>query len=427
MKKFMQTVLSGVATLALAFSAVACNTQTSEAEAENAYLTIDINPSVEMIVADGVVTSVKACNDDGAVLLSGENFEGKTIEEATKNIVALAEELGYLTSENDDVKITALADDEELTLKIEKAAKAGAEKGSDKAKVNADPRSADQRKVKELQAENAELFKKLTPAKVRLIEAIMRYDPEMTYEEGAAMKVDELAELLEELAKEMVDIVGEELEEKFETRFAELKEEKEAAIAQIYGGEYYEAWQKYVELEQAYEELKVTAENIALSEDDLADILELLNLTSVEEVFASDTVTAEQIEEYVDEYIDRFFDKGELAQMGELIENAVESILEKYDAEEYILSATDLENLSALIGETVEFESLEELEEFVEAQEDLLEDLLKEMQLTEDQKAQIEEIKKQMKSLKEEVREGLQTEIDKNKDKFSEIKSQRRK
>ena len=62
-----------------------------------AYVTIDINPSVELIVKDGKVVSINAGNEDASILLSGEDLVGLTVEEATGKIVKLAEELGYLT------------------------------------------------------------------------------------------------------------------------------------------------------------------------------------------------------------------------------------------------------------------------------------------------------------------------------------------
>ena len=65
------------------------------------------------------VVGVKACNDDASVLLSGENLENMSVSEATEKVVELAEELGYLTEENDDVKVVVTADTEEITAMLE--------------------------------------------------------------------------------------------------------------------------------------------------------------------------------------------------------------------------------------------------------------------------------------------------------------------
>lgn len=59
--------------------------------------TVDINPSVEFMVDDqNKVVSVTALNDDGSILIAGEAFVGKTPEEATRMVVSLATDAGYL-------------------------------------------------------------------------------------------------------------------------------------------------------------------------------------------------------------------------------------------------------------------------------------------------------------------------------------------
>ena len=60
-------------------------------------MTVDINPSVEFMVDDqNKVVSVTALNDDGSILIAGEAFVSKTPEEATRMVVSLATDAGYL-------------------------------------------------------------------------------------------------------------------------------------------------------------------------------------------------------------------------------------------------------------------------------------------------------------------------------------------
>lgn len=60
-------------------------------------MTVDINPSVEFMVDDqNKVVSVTVLNDDGSILIAGEAFVGKTPEEATRMVVSLATDAGYL-------------------------------------------------------------------------------------------------------------------------------------------------------------------------------------------------------------------------------------------------------------------------------------------------------------------------------------------
>ena len=67
-----------------------------------AYVNIDINPSIDLVIDQyGKVMSVNANNDDARVLLYNETgIVGKTIEEAVKKITTLAKNLGYLTDED---------------------------------------------------------------------------------------------------------------------------------------------------------------------------------------------------------------------------------------------------------------------------------------------------------------------------------------
>ena len=74
-------------------------------EKEYSYVTVKINPEVEIVVADNVVVSINGLNDDGKLLIEGENFVGKHINEVCQEIVKLSEELGrYFRDEIEYVK-----------------------------------------------------------------------------------------------------------------------------------------------------------------------------------------------------------------------------------------------------------------------------------------------------------------------------------
>lgn len=83
--------------------------QQEEVIKESAFVTIDINPSIELVMnEDRIVTSVGAANADAEVLLWQEeqNIVGQDIEAAVARITALAVEMGYLTEENADISVT---------------------------------------------------------------------------------------------------------------------------------------------------------------------------------------------------------------------------------------------------------------------------------------------------------------------------------
>ena len=292
MKKFFKQICTGALALVLSLSLAACGVATETgtdgdstvdaapvAETYSAYLAVDINPSVEFVIEDGKVVSVRAANDDASILLTDEDFAGLTVEEAVQKLVALAEELGFLTDSNHNVKITVVADDEEQTQKVEEAAKSGAQKGSGKAEINFDPRVEDERILEKLKEEHPGVYDALNAAKLRLIESIMKYDETMTYEAGAEMTIEELSRTLKELIEEYRDMVTEDLENKFETAYEEAKAELERQIAELYGEEYLAALDTYNALKQAVGEIEEKAENMTVSEEDIAALMELLGGT----------------------------------------------------------------------------------------------------------------------------------------------------
>ncbi len=64
-------------------------------------MTVDVNPSVEFMVdSENKVVSVTALNDDGAVLIAGEVFVGKSAEEAVELMLNVARETGFILPEN---------------------------------------------------------------------------------------------------------------------------------------------------------------------------------------------------------------------------------------------------------------------------------------------------------------------------------------
>ena len=66
----------------------------------HAFVTIDINPSVEIMTGeDGLVEEVNALNDDAELLLFETDFEGKDLGEVLDSIIELGAELGYIDPE----------------------------------------------------------------------------------------------------------------------------------------------------------------------------------------------------------------------------------------------------------------------------------------------------------------------------------------
>lgn len=98
-----------------------------------AFVTVDINPSIEITLDDkGVVATVYGANEDAQILLYGEaeNLVGMSYEDAIDYITNLAVELGYLDAETGTVNTSVIADDlafaEEVQAKLADRIKATA-------------------------------------------------------------------------------------------------------------------------------------------------------------------------------------------------------------------------------------------------------------------------------------------------------------
>jgi len=90
----------------------------SEEDGGISYVSIDINPSIELTVKYGVVLDVTAYNDDGTEILLSVDVLGMTPEAATSAIIAEFANQGYVTPDSTDaaIVITVYGDDEECQL-----------------------------------------------------------------------------------------------------------------------------------------------------------------------------------------------------------------------------------------------------------------------------------------------------------------------
>ncbi len=419
MKKSCFKVMVLLLVLCLTIPFASCMDLTQEENVEGySYVTIDVNPSVELIVDGNTVVKAYGANDDALVLLSGEEIEGLSVEDATKKIVSLCEELGYLTVENQNVKLTVTADTDELVSVIEKLAEKGAKLGSEKAIVNKNPRSYDERIVKKLQEENPEVYEKLTPAKLRLIESIMEHDSEMTYEIGVEMSIEELSKMLKETLNTEASQIGEELRKEMEKRFDELKKEAKRRVAEMYGDEYLEKWNTKEDINEIYKKLEEKAINIELSEEDVEAIMNILGIESLEEIVPEGKLNVIALEKYIDkELVGEEFNE---------IKDQLKAIIEKYDLDDYELSEEEIEEIKGIIGENVDVSKLEELEDIVKKHEKEIDEFKEELDISEIKQGLIDAFESELDKLGEQVEKEFQNQIDDARKEFDRIKEEKK-
>lgn len=161
------------------------------------YVSIDINPSVELGVnAFDKVVDVQAYNTDGEQVLESVDVEGDNVTEAVNEIVAAAEENGYVLADGSTVvSVTAETDDEELATELEEEAEAGAtealEESGTTAVINKDNVALARRD------EARELG--ITPGKLNLINKLQAVDPTATVEQYKDASVKEIMKAIKEI------------------------------------------------------------------------------------------------------------------------------------------------------------------------------------------------------------------------------------
>ena len=89
-----------------------------------AYVSVDINPSLEVSVTKDLrVIDLQACNDDGRRILKElKQWENKQLQEVIRAIIKQSQEDKYLTNDK-QVMLTAIAKDKLLEPKLEKVMK----------------------------------------------------------------------------------------------------------------------------------------------------------------------------------------------------------------------------------------------------------------------------------------------------------------
>ena len=90
--------------IALLFGVIGLTACTKEADQTNAYVTVDINPSFEIMTDDeGLIIDIIAANEDAAVVLYNLNIKGKKLDEGLQILVQESDDLGFIKGERNIV------------------------------------------------------------------------------------------------------------------------------------------------------------------------------------------------------------------------------------------------------------------------------------------------------------------------------------
>ncbi|BCZ48148.1 hypothetical protein psyc5s11_42150 [Clostridium gelidum] len=171
-----------------------------------AYVSMDINPSVELGVnAFDKVVSVEAYNKDGEKILEGTNLINSNVSDAVSTVISNAISDGYITKDATTtttaavaVEITTSTDKENVATKLNESLKEVAE-------VTLDNNNMDV----EVETENVALARRdearklgLTPGKLNLIQKLQALDSTIDVEDYKDSSVKEIQKKTKELRKE---------------------------------------------------------------------------------------------------------------------------------------------------------------------------------------------------------------------------------
>ena len=186
MKKTLSLILAFILIFSVSFTMSACK----KAD-ETTRMEVDINPSIEfMLDKDGNVASVTALNEDGSIVISGEEFVGKSADEALSLMIKISKDAGYISEDDSAYEVTvSLTGNEDLYKDI-------------KNKVNTYI-SKNNLNVTLKQAEGLSL--EVLKAKVKLVK------PEMTEEELNKLTKQEMLDILKDARIETANLISEDM------------------------------------------------------------------------------------------------------------------------------------------------------------------------------------------------------------------------
>lgn len=168
-----------------------------------AYVSVDINPSVELGVNSfGKVVSAQAYNEDGQKVLEGTNLVNFDAEKAVSTVITNAISDGYIkedatTTAAVAVEITTSTDKEKMATELDESLKEAANKTLEDNNVNA-----------EAESENVALARRdearqlgITPGKLNLIQKLQALDPTINVEDYKTSSVKDIQKKIKELRK----------------------------------------------------------------------------------------------------------------------------------------------------------------------------------------------------------------------------------
>ena len=401
---------------------------------EAAYITIDINPGIELILdKEGKVTAIGAANTDAEIMLWEEELIGTDLNTALEQIASLAVDMEYITDENAAVSVTvttetgktedALLEDIHRTLK-EAASEAGipvsVEEGVDLVL------SKELERTKEQNAGREGYGDSLTLARYRLIKSALRADRDLTMDKAVLMPNKDLTEIVETARKDAADRFGRACELArneavfvYENAKQTLLDSAYTAVYAArrdlsslfsnYGAAYAGYRLAYRTVEHYAETMRKLIENPLFTSDDVFALANALGIpTDAEAEYdafkeaitdENGKITRDSVNAYIDQQY-RNMDREDRAALEAAYDRILE-ILDRMEAEAHIVREDGQLLISGALlglGISMEIKTYEDVGELLDAIDNKIGDVYAKMDenLTENEKAEVAEMQEEM-------------------------------
>ena len=210
MKRKLTAITGMLCAAAMTVSMAACNNKNSKEAEVSTFVSLDINPAIELTLdTDNKVVSVVGSNEDGKVLLYGEEgLIGVDVEVAVEKITDLAIDLGYINEDNKVVQASVTANGEVNVGNIRAKIDAKVDAVADKAGINVEVQTLDSyslnRKLDEFKAKypNNGVIQALTVPQFKLALSAAETG-EVTLEAAVEMNTEELIKVVSEAHKQI--------------------------------------------------------------------------------------------------------------------------------------------------------------------------------------------------------------------------------
>ena len=402
---------------------------------EAAFITIDINPSIELTVDHNhIVTSVGAANDDAAIMLWEEHgIVGQDLHAALACITSLALQMGYITDDEADISVTVTTEsgktDEALLNKIDEILVTNMQEADVEAHVE---EAVDLVLKKELERVKKENDGKpgyddsLTLARYRLVLAALRTNRELTMDNAVKLTNKKLTEMVKTSQKDTDAELGEVYEQAsseaqfiydnakqtlLDSAYTSIYTSRRtlASLFANYGAAYAGYRLAYRTIEHYAESLKQMMENPHFTDNGVLAFASALGIDTSSDS-AMEAFRQELTNEYgkitkdsVNDYINRQY-KSMPEEEREKLEEAYDEVLEIMDLISAELGVITDEGKLLIqtamfgLGLSVSVETYEDLPELLNAIQKKIDDVSAKMEadMTENEKARVVEMQEQM-------------------------------